>query len=669
MGVALGSRLAQLLAQHQLLAISQVEALSQEAIDSDRELDEVLLEREVFRRDQLVEILENQTFCPSVDLHTIHPSLEALERLPQRLARQHLALPFALDGERLKVALQWPDDRAALRQLRTATHCELVPFVALSHELREAIDRHYANRQQALDALREIDEAAAADSKSQATPMSSTPARKQSAPRADTLELSPSAPKKLHGADSTNAIELLQQLLDVAVQRDATDLHLQPQKDGLWCRLRVDGVLQNVASFPLESAAALTSRLKIIGGMDIAEHRRPQDGRCHLDAAGRALDLRISVMPSQWGEKVVARLLRRDLELLDLEQLRLPPAVRADYQSVLDTPQGFYLVTGPTGSGKTTTLYSTLSALDSNQLNISTLEDPIEYSLPGISQMQIQEEIGFDFSSGLRALLRQDPDVLLVGEIRDVETLEVACRAALTGHKVLSTLHTNDACQAITRLLEMGAEPFLISATLRGVLGQRLVRTICEDCREEYEMEEVERVLLGYPQQTTLQRGRGCARCGHTGYHGRQGIYEYFKVDESIHALIQNGASPHTIRYAARKSGMLTMAEFGRHAVLEGKTTLAEIQRVILADEAKEQLCHSCQRVVDLDFSVCPHCHAKLKDECPACHRPVESGWEACAHCGEPLEQEWQKKYCRSCLAPVHPEWDRCHYCHTELPA
>ncbi len=665
LAVALESRLAQLLAQHQILPISQVEEMSQRAIDEGKELDEILLRHGVFTREQLVQILENQTFCPSVEVGEIEPCIEALQRIPHRAAQRHLALPFAVDGSSLKVAVLWPDDRELLEQIRSVAHGQISPFLALSFELEAAIEDHYRALAEAMGRL-----TPEAPSTGEALPPGPAPSDPSPTPRRDrtaSLDLSPELRRRFAPQDLDDAPRVVDRLLSEAVRLNATDLHLQPEEDGLWCRLRIDGVLQNAARFPLESAAAITSRVKIIGDMDIAEHRRPQDGRCHLEVAGRSLDLRISVMPSQWGERVVARLLQQDLQLLDLETLRLPQAVRAAYQTVIDSPQGFYLVTGPTGSGKTTTLYATLSSLDRDRLNISTLEDPIEYSLAGVSQMQVHEDIGFGFSSGLRALLRQDPDVLLVGEIRDVETLDVACRAALTGHKVLSTLHTNDACQAITRLLEMGAEPYLISATLRGVLAQRLVRTLCPDCREEYEMTEIERVVLGYPRQSTLQRGRGCSSCSGTGYRGREGIYEYFHVDESIHALIQSGASPHAIRYAARKSGMLTLADFARRAVLEGRTTVAEIQRVVLSEETKEQLCHNCKRVVDLDYKVCPHCHALLKEECPSCHRPVESSWEACAHCGEPLEQQWQKKYCRSCLAPVQPEWDRCHYCHTEL--
>jgi type IV pilus assembly protein PilB len=616
-------------------------------------LEEVLLSEEIFTRRQLLQVLENQTFCPSIDLEEATPAWDALRWLPEESALRWRVLPLSVTDEELHVAIEWPDDRRTIQQLQAATQRRIVPHVGLGHEIQRAITEHYRALQDAAELI-ESEEVVV------------TPTVDRVAGRKE-LELSKGFEKARRWESETNVPALIDAILEEAAAVGATDVHLQPQENGLWCRFRVDGVLQNVACLPLAMAAAVTSRVKIMGDMDIAEHRLPQDGRCHIDAAGKSLDLRISVMPSQWGEKVVTRILQRDLRLLHLEELNMPPGVREPFQEVLDSPQGFYLVTGPTGSGKTTTLYATLTEFERGALNISTLEDPIEYSLAGISQMQVKDDIGFGFSEGLRALLRQDPDVILVGEIRDVKTVDVACRAALTGHKVLSTIHTNDACQAITRLLEMGTEPYLISATLRGVLAQRLVRKICPDCVEEYEMSDLERVLLGYPDESVIKRGRGCRKCNDTGYRGRQGIFEYFHVDDAIHNLIQNDASPHAIRYAARKAGMVSMADFARRAVLDGVTTVAEIQRVILSDEAREQLCTNCQRVVDLEFTVCPYCHEHLKKECPSCSRSVESNWEACAHCGEPLEQEWEKVFCKSCLAPVRPEWEQCKYCGTEL--
>jgi type II secretory ATPase GspE/PulE/Tfp pilus assembly ATPase PilB-like protein len=417
-------------------------------------------------------------------------------------------------------------------------------------------------------------------------------------------------------------VAIVDEILAAAVRHGATDVHIQPEETELLVRFRLDGILRTVAHLSGDVMSGTVSRVKILAGMDIAEHRVPQDGRHSFTVDDVQLDLRTSALPSQHGEKIVIRLLHRDMTLLDLDKLHMPPGIRDPFADVIRSPLGFYLVTGPTGSGKTTTLYATLASLDREELNIITLEDPVEYSLPGTTQVQIREESGLTFASGLRSVLRQDPDVVLVGEIRDLETLEIACRAALTGHKVLSTIHTNDACQSITRLLDMGAPPYLITATLRGVLAQRLVRVICEGCRETYAPTDTEIALLGYPKITELTRGAGCARCGGTGYKGRQAIFEYLAIEDTYHRLILDRASSTAIRHAAQRNGMLLMSDFAKKAVLDGRTTVAEIQRVIFSSENKDQLCPNCERVVAIDFAVCPFCQ-----------KPVETYWNICRNC------------------------------------
>jgi type II secretory ATPase GspE/PulE/Tfp pilus assembly ATPase PilB-like protein len=484
-------------------------------------------------------------------------------------------------------------------------------------------------------------------------PPSSRIASARSAPT-----LSPAADDPIKAAD---------QILRFTAERGATDIHLQRDDHGLKIRLRTDGLLHTVATLPAAAAPPLISRMKVLASMDIAERRLPQDGRFTMHLDREDLDVRVSSLPSQFGEKIVIRLLRKSTQLLQLDNLQLPPAIREAYQDAIDSATGFFLVTGPTGSGKTTTLYATLNALDRESLNITTLEDPIEYSLPGLTQVQIREDIELSFASGLRSILRQDPDVILVGEIRDLPTVEIACRAALTGHKVFSTLHTNDACQAVTRLLDMGVAPHLIAATLRGVLAQRLVRKICPECRTDYAPNETERAVLGHPPLDRLQYGQGCAACAGSGYRGRVAVFEYFRVDEPLRRLIMDRASPYALRHAAARNGMVNMAEFARRAALDGVTTVAEIQRAVLADDGKDQFCSDCQRTISIDFSVCPFCKHVLKGKCQNCAAPIEANWQACPSCGEALARDWERIYCRHCLAPVQPAWSECHYCGGEL--
>ncbi|MBM4117261.1 type II secretion system protein GspE [bacterium] len=632
-------RLANVIAQRRLLGEGELHALEARAQGSGKSVEETLLAEGVFSRRQLLEILENQYFCPSVELPASCPDPAALQLLPQALAERHDCLPVDSQGGALRVAFADPDDKAAREAASRAAGREVLPLVTLRGELAQRRREWYASQARAL----------AETGRQPAAPPSAP------APRA--------AVEPIAGLEGKPPTELVDVLLSAAARRGATDIHVEQTEDALALRLRLDGILHTVARLPREQGPGVVSRLKILASLDIAEHRLPQDGRFSTRDGDRAFDLRMSVLPAQYGEKVVLRLLEKKPELLDLAMLRLPPPIMESFREFLDNPMGFYLVSGPTGSGKTTTLYAALQSLDREALNIATLEDPIEYSLPGLTQTQVNEEAGLSFAAGLRSLLRQDPDVILVGEMRDLETVEIACRAALTGHKVLSTIHTNDACQVITRLLDMGTAPHLIAATLRGVLAQRLVRKVCPQCSEQYTPNDTELALLGYPDNATLVRGGGCAHCAGSGYKGRMGIYEYFKVEEDIHRLILDRASSYAIRYAAKRAGMILMADYAKRAVLAGDTTIAEIQRVVLSEAPRDQLCPNCQRVVNLDFSVCPYCQTTLKETCHGCGRPVEPTWESCPACGHHLEREWERVYCRHCLAPVRPEWESCSFC------
>ncbi|HEU4402085.1 MAG TPA: ATPase, T2SS/T4P/T4SS family [Candidatus Polarisedimenticolia bacterium] len=641
--------LARILVERQLLPPVDTAELLRRARSENRFLEDLLTQEKLFTRAQLLEILENHYFCPSIDVRRQPFDVAVLRLVPRRLAERHLILPVSTDDESVKIAHSDPDDSRARDAIAPFLRRPVVKMVALRTDLRETIERHYS---------RLARELGTADGR-RATPRIAA----EGAATGPVSQTEAGAKDLLVNLDPGDPVALVTRVIEEAERSGATDIHLEQREEDLTIRFRLDGILKTMARLPKEIGAVVTSRLKVMGQMDISERRVPQDGRHTVRRGETLLDLRLSSLPSQFGEKIVIRLLRKNTSLLNLDNLKMPPAVRKLHEEMIKSPMGFFLVTGPTGSGKTTTLYSTLMSLDLETTNIVTLENPIEYSIKGITQVQIQEAAGLTFASGLESILRQDPNVILVGEIRDGKTVEIACRAALTGHKVFSTLHTNDACQAITRLLDMGCLPYLITATVRGVLAQRLVRVICESCVEGYEASESEITILGYPETRTLHRGAGCARCHGTGYFGRRAVFEYLRLEDNLHRLILERASPYAIRQAAQRNGMILMSEFAKKAVLAGTTTVAEVQRVLLSDEGREQLCRKCQRVVSLDFAVCPYCQQVLKENCGQCRKTIEPGWEVCPSCGHDIERTWERIYCRRCMAPLEQEGGACPYC------
>ena len=465
------------------------------------------------------------------------PARELLAPLPMQYARRHLVLPLAREAERLEVAVADPHALAALDDLRFLYGARVDPLVVPAEVLREAISRAY---DAAASAASEDGASLGARLELDATPLD------DAAEPPDLLEAGEDAP----------AIRLINAVLYEAVRAGASDIHIEPFERSLAVRLRVDGVLQDLLAPPLRLHAALASRVKIMAGLDIAERRLPQDGRIALRVGGRDVDVRVSIVPTAAGERVVLRLLDRASVLRDVSDLGLSAATTAGLSGILACPYGLFLVTGPTGSGKTTTLYALLRRLATGERNVLTIEDPVEYQLRGIGQMQVAPRIGLTFAAGLRAILRQDPDVILVGEIRDRETMEIAMQAALTGHLVLATLHTNDAASALTRLLDMGAEPFLIASSVLGALAQRLVRRLCTACA-----------------------GAGCASCHGDGFRGRTGIHELLVIDDEARALIMRRSDASALRRHATAAGMTTLREDGFAKAAAGITTEGEVLR------------------------------------------------------------------------------------------
>ncbi|MDR1936306.1 MAG: type II secretion system ATPase GspE [Candidatus Accumulibacter sp.] len=397
---------------------------------------------------------------------------------------------------------------------------------------------------------------------------------------ANLLEEMPELEDLMDAEEDAPVIRLINTLLAQALRENASDVHFEMFETRATVRFRVDGQLRDVIEPKRGLHAAMVSRVKVMAGLDIAEKRLPQDGRIALRIAGRPVDVRVSTLPAGHGERVVLRLLDKSAGRLELERLGMRADTLGRLKQLLRQPHGILLVTGPTGSGKTTTLYAALSGMDSRSTNIMTVEDPIEYDLDGVGQTQINTRIDMSFARALRAILRQDPDVIMIGEIRDRETAQIAVQASLTGHLVLATLHTNDAPSAITRLVDMGIEPFLLASSTIGVLAQRLARRLCPDCRQAYQSDACEMELLGLDRPCTLQRAVGCAECNHTGYRGRTGLYELLLVDDAIRSLVHRGGNEQDIRERALENGMLLLRSDGVARVLAGETTLDEVLRV-----------------------------------------------------------------------------------------
>jgi len=501
----------------------------------------------------LARVLAEEAGCPVVELDRLVVPRAVLALLPRASAERYTACPVALEGEALRVAVGDPLDLATLDALAHVTGRRIIPGVAPAAAIRAALARHHG-----WGAPGAVEEPAA----------------------------SPGGT----GDEDAPIILLVHQLIAEAVRRRASDIHLEPLEHRFRVRYRVDGVLQEGASPPRAQRAAIVSRVKILANLSIAERRVPQDGRLRLELDGRALDLRVATLPTAHGESVVLRLLDHADQRPGLAELGLAGAELATFENLLAVPDGLILVTGPTGSGKTTTLYAALERLNDRDRKLITVEDPVEYQMTGVNQVPVNAATGLTFAAALRAMLRQAPNVIMVGEIRDRETAEIAVNAALTGHLVLSTLHTNDAPGAVTRLLDLGVKPFLAAAALRAVLAQRLVRRVCAACARTHTPGADERRLLGLERPPDLPaacaRGAGCAACGGTGYRGRLGLFEVLVLDDGVRAAIHDSVTTARVRAAARRSGWRTLREDGQRKVLAGLTTIEEVAAVTFGDPA-----------------------------------------------------------------------------------
>ncbi|MHB1125385.1 MAG: type II secretion system ATPase GspE [Bacillota bacterium] len=562
----LKKRLGDLLLEQNLITRDQLEEAVRVQKKSGDRLGRVLIGLGYVTEQDILNLLEKQLGITQVKLNNQFVDPDLLKMIPENLARRHKVLPVKIEGKTMTVAMIDPLNALAIDNLRLATGFEILPVMASEQDIERTIRRYYGLQNIVDKALEEVEPPTLI-------------------PETDRLDLDSSGEENV---DQAPVVRAVNSIIHQAVKDKASDIHIEPHEEELRVRFRLDGVLRDIMQMPKRYHTYMVARIKILAGMDIAERRLPQDGRVKLKVENRQIDLRINTLPTIFGEKVVIRLLDKASALLQLQDLGFQENTLERYKSLIQQAYGIVLVTGPTGSGKTTTLYATLNAINTPEKNIITIEDPVEYVLDGINQVNINPKAGLTFAGGLRSILRQDPDIIMVGEIRDGETADIAVRAATTGHLVFSTLHTNDASGAVTRLVDMGVEPFLVASSVIGVVAQRLVRGICTHCKISYEAPETgpERKLLELPpgQPATLYKGKGCPYCEGSGYRGRVAIHEVMPFSRPLRELVMQKTSAEDLREIAQKHGMITLRDDGVHKALKGVTTIEEVMRVAYSE-------------------------------------------------------------------------------------
>lgn len=528
-------------------------------------LGEVLVEKGFVTEYDIIHAIEQQIGIKEVDLGNVQCDKKVLKIVPQKICDKYMLAPFGFEDGKIKVAMADPLNIFAIDDIAISTGLEVKTFIAPKKDIRKFIEVNYSTEQvnKAAEELRK-------ESKESI-------AQQQQSQNIEEMDDVKNAP----------VVKMIDKLFKNAIEMRTSDIHIEPFENEIRIRYRIDGKLQTVNVLGRESLGPLVTRIKILGNMNIAERRIPQDGRIITKVGETDVDLRVSILPVVNGEKIVIRILSRDNYKLGKEKLGIADENLKKIDRMVRSPFGIVLVTGPTGSGKSTTLYTELSEINSDDVNIITVEDPVEYTLEGINQVNVNSKAGMTFASALRSILRQDPDVIMIGEIRDNETAEIAIKAAITGHLVMSTLHTNDAASSVTRLIDMGVEPFLASTSLTGIIAQRLVRRICPYCKEEYEASSYEKKILRQPEDKPLKiyKGKGCGRCHNSGYYGRVGLYEVMEMDRELKDAINRTKDPNVLKDIARKNGMTTLEEECIKHVLDGLTTVKELATIAMIKE------------------------------------------------------------------------------------
>ena len=590
-------------------------------------LSDLLIKDRQYSEEALADAFVDWLKLPRVRIASLTLDPEAAKTISEKVATKHACLPLKLDDlGRLVVAMANPADYDAIQDVQFVSGYSVQPVVATRTEIMDGIQEVYGTEGRMKDLLAKV-----ADGGSDFVIITE---------ETDKVDLDQSDSRS--AAELAPVVKMCNLILQEAVRSDASDVHLEPALNCLQVRMRVDGVLREYIDVPKWLHHPLISRFKILACLDIAERRLPQDGRIRVKFQSRSVDIRASTLPTHFGEKLVLRILGTS-SIPTLESMELTEWQFGALTQTLKQPQGTILLTGPTGSGKTTTLYSLVSRRRSPEVNIVTVEDPIEYQLPGINQVQVNVKAGLTFAGSLRSILRQDPDVILVGEIRDLETAEIAFQAAITGHLVLSTLHANSAFGVVARLLDLGVDPAVVGASLNLIVAQRLARRICSQCKEAYKPDPaLLRTLKIDKPDTVFYRGRGCAACSQTGYTGRLGIYEMLRVTSAMKELIRQKAGEGVLRRAASMAGSTTLLEDGISKMLAGLTSAEEMLRVIELETEETYPCPQCHSMVTREFMSCPYCTHSLRVICESCRQDLKPEWKMCPYCTTPVRSAAQ---------------------------
>ena len=618
-------KLGELLIESGLLTIDKLKDALEAQKSTGKRLGEALIDMKIISEEEMAFSLAMQLKIPFIDLIDYSIKNDVMDCIPEEVCQKFICIPLSMKNNILDVAMADPLDLHIMKDLQFITGYNIQPAISTRSQIMDKLQRYYHPERTIKDVANEFIE------------------------DGSLMEFFPDEEKKIEEEADFESfkdspfIKMVDLIIRNAIKSGSSDVHIEAQENHVRVRNRIDGVLKDSIKLPKWTQPIIISRIKVLAGLNIAERRLPQDGRIKVKARNVSVDLRVSTLPTYYGEKAVIRILNKEEAFLSLDQLGFSQKNLTIIANFIRRPQGMVLITGPTGSGKTSTLYACMREMKSEEVNIISVEDPVEYELNGVNQVQINEKVGLSFPFILRSILRQDPNVIMIGEIRDEETAEIAVQASMTGHLVISTLHTNDAPAAVTRLIDIGIPPYLIASSLVGIVAQRLIRTICPDCKEEYVPNQDSLARLNLDQNDLpfkFYRGAGCLNCNNTGFKGRTVIEEIMIVGQKLRELIQSSATADTLREAAMAMGMTTLGISGMKKIERGVTTIEEVLKAVHEKEELTTVCPHCGKTVSLDFKDCPYCKNPIVPTCSSCKRIVQPDWVACPYCRNSLKPE-----------------------------